>query len=369
MYPYIFKNIKPLLSSFVLPFIAISLSSCSENTSKREVEQVQQTTTITYPTEKIQLINPVFQISLPGELEPYEKVEIYAKVAGFVDQILVQTGDYVKKGQLLAVLKAPEMQHQVLADQSKVEKAFSDYTYAKQAYERLQEASLTSGAVASIELDRAKGAVDSSLATYNALKATATQSNELREYLRITAPFDGVITSREVSVGALTNASGNTALFKMAQDDKLRLVVYLPQKYSSALKIGAKVSFTVSSVPNKVFEAIVSRTSGVLNQKDRSLYVEIDIDNVNNVLHGGDYAQVKLDLQRDNPTYWVATPSILHTQMGSFVYVINEDQIKKVSVELGQTMDATTEVFAEFDPLDKVIIKPTEQIKPGKISL
>ncbi|MHC5202497.1 efflux RND transporter periplasmic adaptor subunit [Myroides sp. LJL119] len=367
MYQVISNYIKTTNKAVLITALTIFCAACSKK-QEQIINQSENTKPIiSYPTAKIQSINPTFQLSIPGQILPYEQVNIYAKVSGFVKQILVESGDYVKKGQLLAVLQAPEMQQMYLSDKSKQEKAYSDYLYAKQSYQRLVEASKTSGAVAGIELERSKASLDSSLAAYNAAKASALHAGELQEYLMIKAPFDGVITQRGVSVGALTNASGESFLFTIAQNNKLRLVVYLPEKYAASVKKGAIASFTVAALPGKVFKAEVSRSSTILDHKDRSLRLELDIDNSTKELTGGDYAQVKIDLKRAHPSYWTNSKSILHTQSGNFVYTLNGNTINRVAVELGVRLDTLTEVFGDLNPQDNIIVKPSEQIKIGLI--
>lgn len=367
MYQIISHHIKPLAKSTLITLVAVLGISCSQNKAAEEtlLKPIKQDNK--YATSKIQSLNPVFEITIPGEIIPYEQVQIHAKVSGFVKDILVESGDYVKKGQLLARLEAPEMQQNYLVDKSKEQKAYSDYVYAKQSYERLLEAAKTPGAVASIELESSRAGLDSSLAAYNASKASSLHANELQEYLTIRAPFDGVVTHRGVSVGALTNASTSPSLFTIAQNDKLRLVVYLPQKYSSSVRVGSLASFSLSAYPGKIFNTKVSRSAGVMDQKDKSLRLELDIDNSNKALTGGDYAQVSMQLRRENPTFWTKTKSILTTQSGNFVYVLNDKQINRIPVEIGVRLDTLTEVFGDFKTHDNIIINPSEQIAIGSM--
>ncbi|WP_461533710.1 efflux RND transporter periplasmic adaptor subunit [Sinomicrobium sp.] len=322
---------------------------------------------VTYSTASIKLINPEYKISLPGELKPFEQVAVYAKVAGFVKQLHVDRGDYVRKGQLLAVLEAPEMEQQYLSDKSTEQKIYNDYVYAKQAYDRLVDASKTTGAVADIELDRAKSAMESAKSAYNASKAGTAHAAQLRQYLRITAPFAGTITARNVSVGALAGTGNNTPLFIMAQDAKLRLTLSLPEKHASSVQEGMTATFTVSSQPGKTFDAKLSRTSGLLDPQDRSLTLEFDVNNPSGELQGGDYAQVMLKLQRNNPTYWVQSKAVLNTKSGTFVLTLNDNEVKRIAVNEGIRMDTLTEVFGNLSPEDNIILKPSEEINEGEI--
>lgn len=343
------------------------LASCAQEEKEKQPDQHTETKTVSYATKPVQFINPEYDIAIPAELKPYEQVAVYAKVTGFVKQLYVDRGDQVRKGQLLAVLEAPEMEQQYLSDRSNEQKVHSDYLYAKQAYERLLEAAKTTGAVADIELDRAKSAMESAQSAYDASKAGTAHSSQITQYLRITAPFDGVITQRNVSTGALAGAGGNTPLLMMAQRDKLRLTLSLPERHASSVYEGMPATFTVSSQPGKTFEAKLSRTSGMLDQQDRSLTLEFDVTNPSGELQGGDYAQVSLKLQRKSPTYWVQRNSVLNTQSGAYVMTLNDNEIRRIPIKEGVRLDTLTEVFGNLSADDHIILKPSEEIKEGNV--
>ena len=370
MYQSILINKKSTLALAIVCSLTLALTSCSKKEQEVIPQQKEETKTINqYPTASIQFINPEYSISIPAELKPYEQVAIYAKVNGFVKQLFVDRGDHVRKGQLLAILEAPEMEQQYLSSKSSEQKIYNDYLYSKQAYDRLLEASKTNGAVADIELERAKSVMESAKSAHDASKAGTAHSSQLQQYLRITAPFDGVITQKNVSVGALAGTGSNTPLLMMAQGEKLRLTLSLPEKHASSVSKTLPATFTVSSQPNKTYNATLSRTSGLLNKDDRSLTLEFDVDNISAELQGGDYAQVNLKLQRKASSYWVDSKSILRTQSGIFVLTLKNDEIKRIKVNEGIRMESLTEVFGDFSPEDNILLKPSEEIKEGPINL
>jgi RND family efflux transporter MFP subunit len=342
--------------------------SCAQQEQKTNKETKKTEKKINYTTVAVQFINPEYEISVPAELKPYEQVAVFAKVSGFVKQLYVDRGDHVRKGQLLAVLEAPEMNQRYLSDKATEQKIYNDYLFAQQAYDRLKDASATAGAVAAIELDRAKSSVESARAAYESSKAGATHTSQLQQYLRITAPFDGVITARNVSVGALAGASSNQSLFMMAQGNKLRLTLSLPEKHAASVQQGTQANFTVSSQPGKTFETTLSRTSGLLNQHDRSLTLEFDVNNPSDELQGGDYAQVKLKLKRKDPAIWVPKKSVLTTQTGTFILILEDQEIKRIPVKEGVHLDTLTEVFGQISTENQILLKPSEEIKEGKIN-
>ncbi|HRN55178.1 MAG TPA: efflux RND transporter periplasmic adaptor subunit [Agriterribacter sp.] len=350
-----------------LTLLALFFTACSGKVPEKEEPVKKEAGPVIYATTPVQAINPEYEISVPAELKPYEQVAVYAKVTGFVKQLYVDRGSHVRKGQLLAVLEAPEMEQKYLSDKSTEQKVYSDYLYAKQAYDRLVDASKTTGAVADIELDRAGSAMESAKSAYDASKAGTAGAAQLQEYLRITAPFDGIITGRNVSVGALAGTGADMPLFMMAQNNKLRLTLSLPEKHAASVQQNMSATFTVSSQPGKTFKAVLSRTSGLLDRQDRSLTLEFDVNNPLGELQGGDYAQVRLKLQRKSPTNWVPSKSVLTTQSGTYVMMLNNDEIKRIPVKEGIRLDTLTEVFGSLSPQDNIILKPSEEIKEGQI--
>lgn len=364
MYKSISINNKLVLATATI--VAILFTSCSD-TKQAKKEEPKETKSPAYPTVTVQFINPEYAISIPAELKPYEQVAIYAKVAGFVKKLHVERGDRVRKGQLLATLEAPEMNQRYLSDKSTEQKVYSDYLYTKQAYERLADAAKTKGAVAEIEIDRARSAMESSKSAYDASTAGTAHSSQLQKYLRIIAPFDGVITDRSLSVGALAGTGSSSPLFMMAQSNKLRLTLSLPEKHASSVKKEMLATFTISSQPGKTFETKLSRTSGLLDQHDRSLKLEFDVENLTGELQGGDYAQVQLKLQRKDSSYWVPSKSVLNTQSGTFVLIVNDNEIRKVPVNAGIRLDTITEIFGDLSIKDQIIKKPSEEIKEGPL--
>ena len=365
------KSFKIKRSFITLLFLNVMvISSCSqdENHEKLNSEKPGPQQKLVLITSPVQFINPAYALSAPAELKPYEQVEIYGKVTGFIKKLYVDRGDVVRKGQLLALLEAPELNQKYLSDQSNQDKVYSDYLFSKQQYERLLEAAETDGAVASIELDRAKTKMISDKSAYLSSKAGTAQSSQLKEYLKIVAPFDGIITNKYLSVGALVSTGGNQPILAIAQSNRLRLTLSLPEKHASSIQQGMEIIFTVSSRPGATYQAKLSRTAGLLDQRDRSLTLEFDVNNVKGELRGGDYAQVKLNLKRTEPTFWVLSKSVLRSQSGTFIMSLSGDStLKRIPVKEGVQLDSLTEVFGDIKLNESILKKPSEELKEGKV--
>src|SRR5690606_3055038 len=314
-------------------------------------------------TVAISQLQPEYEIHLSGELEPAEQVSLFAKVNGFVKKLQVDIGDSVKKGQLLAILEDPEMDKKLVSDRSSEQKLQSDYLYAQQNFERLKEAAKTEGAVAAIELERAETAMNSAKSAYESSKAQTGHSAQMQSYLHIIAPFNGVITERNVSEGALVGPGSNQPVFRIADEENLKLKIALPEKHAGSVNDDLEATFTVNSQPGKEFKAKLSRNSRLISNQSRALTLEFDVQNNDRKLNGGEYAQVSLKLKRKTPTYWVSSKSILNTQSGLFVLTKNGDRIERIPVREGIRLDTLIEVFGNLKETDFIVERPTEQMK------
>ncbi|MBB5646722.1 efflux RND transporter periplasmic adaptor subunit [Pedobacter cryoconitis] len=352
------------LNSYILKISILStliFAGCSADQVRKKQPQNQK-------TGVVQFIHPVsdqpsYALSLPGELKPYEEVIIYPKVKGFVKKIFVDRGSKVKKGQLLAILEAPEISQHYLSARADENKFHEDYLYSLQAYERLMKAATRAGAVAAIELDKARSKFRSDSAAYAAVKATTGASAQLQQYLRIIAPFDGTVIHKNISAGALVG--DQVPLFSIAQTSRLRLTVAIPEKHVQAVGKDTKVSFTVSDHPGQLFFSVLSRKSDLLQQESRAVTAEFDISNTQHVLNGGEYAQVKLTLQRPHATLWVPVSSIVVAQSGIFIVKIVQGKSKRVSVTAGTRKGELQEIFGPVREDDQILVKGTEELADG----
>jgi RND family efflux transporter MFP subunit len=307
-------------------------------------------------------------INLPGELRPFEIVQLYPKVNGFVKEVSVDRGSVVHKGQVLLRLEAPEIEQQYYAAKSKYLQVYAMFLASKDGYERLVMTSRTPGTVPAhdLEMARTKMMADSAMsegemANYRGLDAT-------RNYLVVQAPFDGVITERNVHPGALVGPNLKTddkPMLVLEEQNKLRLVVNIPEVYSNELSDKSVISFQVSTLPGKIFKGTISRSSGSLNSRYRSEAVEIDVNNAQRLLKPGMYAEVILPIERKQPSLVVLKSAIVTSTERKYVICVKEGKSEWVDVQEGNTRNDSTEIFGELHAGDKVITNATDQIKNG----
>ncbi len=308
-------------------------------------------------------------INLPAELRPFEIVQLYPKVNGFISDVLVDRGSKVKKGQVLIRLEAPEIEQQYLAAKSKYLQVYSVFIASKDQYQRLLVTNKTAGTVSAYDLTLSRSkmladsaAVEGETATYKGLQAT-------RNYLTVTAPFDGVITERNVHPGALVGPNAKTddnkPMLVLQQEARLRLVVHIPETYDNQLAEKSSLVFYVNTFPGKPFTGTISRTAGAVDEKYRSEAVEADISNRDFLLKPGMSAEVELPIRRTDFPMVVPNSAIVTSTEGKYVIRIENDKTQYVNVQEGNSQNDSTEVFGSLHAGDKIVVHANNEIREG----
>lgn len=286
---------------------------------------------------------------LSGELVAYRDVVLHARVQGFVEKIDVDRGAVVKRGQALVQLAAPE----VAAQRSEAEaKLASDLA----TYQRLKEASSTPGVVSGND-------VNVSAQTVEADRARVRMWQENESYLKITAPFDGVITERSVHEGSLVSSAA--PLVRIQELSKLRLVVPIPEVATGSVSDGGAVSFTVPAFPGVLFSGTVARTSRALDLKTRTMPVELDVDNADGRLAPGMFPEVHWQMKRSAPTLFVPATAIVGTTERTFVIRVKGGTAEWVDVRQGISVGALQEVFGKLAEGDAVALRASDELRSG----
>ena len=347
------------------------------------------------------------QLRLPGELRAYENVAIYPKVQGFVDSINVDRGSVVKRGQLLVRLSAPEltshtseaetriqaareqrqeMELRVQAVREQRAEAAAKLAADEGTYKRLKAASATPGVVAENDVDIARGVVEADQARIRALeenekaakavvqsqiqneKATreaATSVRSIENYLRISAPYDGVVSERNVDRGSLVGPSGTTPMLRLQQISRLRLVVSVPESDVAGVATGARINFTVPAYPGENFFGVVQRISHTLDEKTRTMPVELDVINDSARLSPGMFPEVVWPATRPRPSLFVPSSAIATTTERTFVIRIRNGTTEWVDVKRGVSMGELVEVFGDLQENDIVAVRGTDELRAG----
>ncbi|MES2277980.1 MAG: efflux RND transporter periplasmic adaptor subunit [Bacteroidota bacterium] len=308
-------------------------------------------------------------LQVPGELVPYQQVDLYAKVNSYVKKMLVDVGSEVQAGQLLVTLEAPEINSQLAGAKSRIAQQQAIYLASKANYDRLLSTSKTPGTISQNDLDQAEARKNADYANVEAAKSASEEITANRNYLEIRAPFSGVITARNVNLGAYVGPSGKGSdqpLLVLQQQNKLRLVISIPESSTGGLSTKDEVSFTVRALPNQKFTAKVARLAGALDDKLRSERLEMDVLNTTKKLLPGMYAEVNLPLPgRDSAFVIPKTALVISTEKVFVIRVVN-GKAQWVPVQKGMQAGDKVEVHGDLKAGDELIKSANDEIRDGQ---
>ncbi len=356
---------KPLNALTPLLFLGLVLSSCHSTPKEEEKTSIEKTVVPTFVLQKGKLSST---LDMPGELVAFQQVDLYAKVNSFVKKLNVDVGSEVSAGQLLAIMEAPEINSQLSGAESRLKSLEAIYIASKANYNRLLETSKTPGTISPNDLDQALAKQQSDNAQWQAAKAAYREITDNRNYLEIRAPFNGVITARNVSAGAYVGPSGKGSelpLFTLQEQKKLRLVVAVPEAYTAYLNDKNEISFSVRSLPGQKFTAKVQRLAGALDNKLRSQRIEMDVINNNKKLLPGMVAEISIPLPAKDSTFIVPETSIINSAEGLFVIKSNKGKAEWLPIQKGRAQQEKVEVFGNLITGDSIVTKATEEIRKG----
>jgi membrane fusion protein, multidrug efflux system len=309
-------------------------------------------------------------------------VPLHARVSGFVDRVLVDRGSQVRRGDTLLVINAPEMLAQraeaearLAAVRSQQAEAQAKIVGAQNTYDGLKAASATKGAVAANELVQAQKALDAVTAAAAALEAqvraaqAAVQAQQqMQTYLRVTAPFAGVITERNVHPGALVGPQGGAGappLLRLENVKRLRLVVAVPEANIAAVVRGADLEFTVPAFPGVPFHGRVARLAQTVDPKTRTMAVELDVSNADGRLAAGMYPEVKWPVHSSAQSLAVPRTSVVVTTERVFVIRVRNNRAEWVDVKRGVADKDLVEVMGNLKAGDDVVVRGSDEIRDG----
>jgi RND family efflux transporter MFP subunit len=345
-------------------FLAVVLGSCNSDSKKdTNVQSNDRTDTVKAFILKTGRIEK--QTTLPGELLSYEKVEVHPKVSGYIKQIKVDIGSVVKKGQVLAIIEAPEIEANLGAAGSKMQAAKAKYEASTDTYHRLLEASKADGVIAPDELQRAKNQMLADSADFTAASFSSKSSKQIGNYLVISAPFSGIITERNVHEGAYVGTPNEKPIVVIEDNSRLRLRVPMPESLTGVELKNNKINFSTRANPNQIFEGKLVRKSGSIDANTRTEIWEFEIENNKDILKPGAFADVKLDISRNQPSFLVPFSAVLTTLEKKFVIRVKSDTAAWMDVSQGLNQTDKTEIFGKLNEGDTIVAKANEELKPG----
>ena len=317
------------------------------------------------------------EIVLPGTTQAFIDTPIFARTNGYLKQWYFDIGAHVEKGQLLAVIEAPELDQQLDQARANLKTAQANEKLAEITATRWQNL-LKTDSVSKQETDQAVQDLSARQATVESMTADVQRLQQLQSYEKVYAPFSGVITARNTDIGALINAgSGGSQgmatvpqeLFHMAAVNRLRIFVSVPEVDSAAAQNGAKAPLTLDEFPGETFQGMIVRNSDAIDLNSRTLNVEVDIDNRGGRIKPGAYVFVHLKLpdnaKKATSSLIVPANTLLFRSEGLSVGVVRGDHAELAPIKIGRDYGSTVEVVNGLKPTDQVIVNPSDSLTTG----
>jgi RND family efflux transporter MFP subunit len=318
------------------------------------------------------------EIVIPGNIQAFTLAPIYARTTGYVKAWYRDIGSHVSKGELLAVIETPELDQQLAQARADLATTQSNLAIAKTTSERYEDL-ISQNAVSQQDTDTALATLEARTAEVNAAQANVSRLEQLQSFEKVTAPFDGVITGRNVDIGQLITSTGSTVtpgagvvssnkeIFDISAVSTLRVYVNVPQVYSPDAKDGTIATLTLPQYPGKNFEGKLVRSSDAVDPTTRTLLAEVDVPNKGGELLPGSYTEVHLHTSNPAPALIVPVSALILGTDGLHLGVVDSNSVAHlVRVTSGRDMGSTVEILNGLDPHARVITNPTDSITDGE---
>jgi RND family efflux transporter MFP subunit len=331
----------------------------TDDTNRNAIATVSVTTAKSAPKDQ--------QLILPGTVASWQDAQIYARTTGYVAKWYVDIGARVKKGQKLADLDTPDVDNQLLQGKAQMRTDEANMNFAKITADRYEKL-VAQGLVATQTGDQYVAQYKADVATVQADEANVAHLQNLEDFKYIIAPFDGVITQRNLDIGALIDAgSTGSNLFVIADTSKLRVYVDVPETYAASIQIGMPADVSLNTYGAKPIAGTVARTADALDANTRTLRTEIDVDNTSQELVPGVYANVNLAVSTATKNFIVPANTLLFRAEGLRVALVDGQQhVHLQPVTLGRDFGSTVEVVEGLQDNDRIVISPPDSMYEGQ---
>jgi RND family efflux transporter MFP subunit len=310
--------------------------------------------------------NAVDNLLLPGTLQAFVDTPIRARTNGYIAKWLVDIGDRVKAGQTLAVIESPEVDRELNQTRASLEQAQANLELARVTAERWKTLGLQN-AVARQDIDQKNADYEARRADVDAAKANVERLEQLKGFETVVAPFDGVISTRNVDIGTLITAGSGPELFHLSQSDTLRAYLNVPQRYVPDIHVGLSVDVEIAEFPHERFPGKVARYAGALDAASRTLQVEVEIPNRDGRLFAGMFCEVRLHLTTVNPPILIPSNDAIIRSAGTLVAVVaDHNTIHLQAVKLGRDFGTQIEVIDGLLENARIVENPTDTLSEGE---
>jgi RND family efflux transporter MFP subunit len=354
-------------AAILLASIVVGYGFMGRAQSKQEV--VQWTNTQAIPT--VALAQPVpagphQTLTLPGNIQPFNRAAIFARVNGYVQSWDHDIGSPVKAGQVLATIDAPDLDQQLSQANATLASVKANEHFATLTANR-NNILVQKQIVAQQLADQTSADAAAKKAVVDANEANVRQLQAMQSFKTLAAPFDGVVTARNVEIGQLINSGGSgQPLFEVSDLHRVRIFVQVPQSFSAGLTPGMKATFEMPQYPGVQFEATLSHTSKSINASSHSMQVELQADNAAGKFFGGSYCNVHFELPTDANLVTIPSTALVTGNQGMQVATLDgNNKVVFKSVQLGRDLGDSVEVIAGLSPSDRIINNPPETLAAG----
>jgi RND family efflux transporter MFP subunit len=321
--------------------------------------------------------NPAEEVILPGNIQAFIDAPIYARTSGYLKAWYFDIGAHVKQGQLLAVIESPEVDQQLQQAREDLSTSEANLKLAQITASRYVDLFKTDS-VAKQDVDNAVQDAAAKGATVKSAQANVARLQQMVDFEKIYAPFDGVITARNTDIGQLIQAGsaagtgsttgGGKELFHVAAINKLRVFVEVPQVYSHAAKPGMQADLTLPELPGRRFAGALVRTADAMDPVTRTLTVEVDVVNSTGMLYPGAYAQVHFKVKSNQVALIVPASSLMFRSEGlRLPTVVNGNRISLVPVIVGRDFGDTIEVLSGLSESASIVENPPDSLVEGEV--
>jgi RND family efflux transporter MFP subunit len=347
--------------------IVLSYGFIGRAQSKQEV--VDWTNTHAIPTVALAGLIPGSShqtLTLPGNIQPFNRAAIFARVNGYVKSWDHDIGSPVKAGQVLASIDAPDLDQQLGQAKATLASVRANHQIASLTANR-NNILLQKQIVAQQLADQTDADAKAKEAVVDANEANVRQLEAMQSFKTLAAPFDGVVTARNVELGMLINSGGSgQPLFEVSDLHRVRIYVQVPQSFTAGLTVGMKATFEMPQYPGAQFEATLSHVSKSINQSSHSMQVELQADNAAGKFFGGSYCNVHFEIPTDAHLVKVPSTALITGNQGTQIATLDSnDKVVLRSVQLGRDLGDSVEVVAGLSPTDRIINNPPETLAAG----
>ena len=347
--------------------IVLSYGFIGRAQSKQEV--VDWTNTHAIPTVALAGLIPGSShqtLTLPGNIQPFNRAAIFARVNGYVKSWDHDIGSPVKAGQVLASIDAPDLDQQLGQAKATLASVRANHQIASLTANR-NNILLQKQIVAQQLADQTDADAKAKEAVVDANEANVRQLEAMQSFKTLAAPFDGVVTARNVELGMLINSGGSgQPLFEVSDLHRVRIYVQVPQSFTAGLTVGMKATFEMPQYPGAQFEATLSHVSKSINQNSHSMQVELQADNAAGKFFGGSYCNVHFEIPTDANLVKVPSTALITGNQGTQIATLDSnDKVVLRSVQLGRDLGDSVEVVAGLSPADRIVNNPPETLAAG----